>query len=81
MECHTIILHIFQKKKEIVVDLVGSTDVLAAYTIQDEKNKISQVGVYTSEYDDMAYRKDIVYYCSIEEALNNINTVVERELK
>lgn len=54
---------------------------MAAYTIQDEKNKISQVGVYTSEYDDMAYRKDIVYYCSIEEALNNINTVVERELK
>ena len=69
------------EKKELVVDLVGSTDVLGAYTIQDEKNKISQVGVYTSEYDDMAYRKDIVYYRSIEEALNNINTVVERELK
>lgn len=69
------------EKKELVVDLVGSTDVLAAYTIQDEKNKISQIGVYTSEYDDMAYRKDIVYYRNIEEALNNINTVVERELK
>ena len=69
------------EKKELVVDLVGSTDVLGAYTIQDEKNKISQVGVYTSEYDDMAYRKDIVYYRSIEEALNYINTVVKRELK
>lgn len=54
---------------------------LGAYTIQDEKNKISQVGVYTSEYDDMAYRKDIVYYRSIADAFNNVNNVVERELK
>ena len=69
------------EKKELVVDLVGSTDVLGAYTIQDEKNKISQVGVYTSEYDDMAYRKDIVYYRSIADAFNNVNNVVERELK
>lgn len=69
------------EKKELVVDLVGSTDVLGAYTIQDEKNKISQVGVYTSEYDDMAYRKDIVYYRSIADVFNNVNNVVERELK
>ncbi len=69
------------EKKELVVDLVGSTDVLGAYTIQDEFNKISQIGVYTSEYDDMEYRKDIVYYRSIGDAFNNVNTVVERELK
>lgn len=63
-----------------VVDLVGSTGVLATYTVRDEINKIYQMGLY--DYTDLEEsRKDIVYYRNIEDALNNINTVVERELK
>lgn len=60
-------------KEQMAIDIVGNGNWLAVYSINTETGNLYEENVYTDV--DSVYRKEIVYYRNIKQALENAGAV------